>query len=625
VLGAYNNNFVSGLTNANNAYLHLRGQNADDMSWQTRGKAKNLSANKLGFGKSNFVEGATQLFITNGGTTFSEVDAIDYCKPDTISGKALSCPATTGDYVQTPNVNLTAINNFTISAWVKPSGIQTDYTGIVMSDGPACGFNFRGGNNTLGYHWNGSGVWSWNSGLVVPANKWSHVVLVITPTAAKVYVNGVEATNTTTHTAANLTTFKIGSYQANSGRNFNGEIDEVCMWSRALTKAEIQNMRHLTKDKMVATDATLQMYLQFNETSGTTYDKSGKRNHSTFVSTATRNTSTAPVASGISQRLTVNAAGTYNFSNVGVQMTFPSGTYPNGDLVINRMYSTPDSLPNSNSSLPYHWVINNYGTNQTFTALSQLKFNSKNTAISISDPSKVRLFKRGDNEHLKNWTELCAANQVVTGLNGDFIFNNSCNLTSFSQFQLMSDAPNTPLLPIELASFKVTNLENKRAKLVWATTMEKNASHFEIEYSLNGIDFSKIGEVAAVGNSSNSIDYEYIHDSPIKGYNYYRLKMMDLDGKFDYSRTDAIFLMPSAETPLWVFPNPADESQELNFRFIENQKGRIYIFNGEGKLVKDLILDGNSASVNMKGFAAGFYMYSVQTDKQILNGKVELR
>ena len=82
-------------------------------------------------------------------------------------------------------------NTFTAMAWVRPDGIQPDYTAIVIASGAGGGFNFRQ-NNELGYHWPG-GAWWWSSGLTVPQDQWSHVAMTVAPDGVRVYLDGVEA------------------------------------------------------------------------------------------------------------------------------------------------------------------------------------------------------------------------------------------------------------------------------------------------------------------------------------------------------------------------------------------------------------------------------------------------
>ncbi|GBL35456.1 hypothetical protein EMGBS15_10510, partial [Filimonas sp.] len=63
----------------------------------------------------------------------------------------------------------------------------------------------------------------------------------------------------------------------------------------------------------------------------------------------------------------------------------------------------------------------------------------------------------------------------------------------------------------------------------------KNVSHFEIEKSADKTAFAKIGEIKAIGNTSDISDYTFNDASPYNGSNYYRLKITDIDGQFAYS------------------------------------------------------------------------------------------
>jgi hypothetical protein len=69
----------------------------------------------------------------------------------------------------------------------------------------------------------------------------------------------------------------------------------------------------------------------------------------------------------------------------------------------------------------------------------------------------------------------------------------------------------------------------------WATSQEINTSKFEIEHSADGTSFVKIGEVVAAGNSNTISNYNFTHLKPIAGFNYYRIKQIDIDGSFKYS------------------------------------------------------------------------------------------
>src|SRR5690606_38956146 len=113
------------------------------------------------------------------------------------------------------------VSAFTASAWVKPDGIQPNYSAVIMNDGETAGMNFREGNNTLGYHWPG-GSWSWDSQLIVPPGEWSHVAMVVQPGSVTLYVNGDYAIHNTGVQPVELTDLKAGSYKGWADRNFRG-------------------------------------------------------------------------------------------------------------------------------------------------------------------------------------------------------------------------------------------------------------------------------------------------------------------------------------------------------------------------------------------------------------------
>jgi len=90
------------------------------------------------------------------------------------------------------------------------------------------------------------------------------------------------------------------------------------------------------------------------------------------------------------------------------------------------------------------------------------------------------------------------------------------------------------ILPINMAEFKAV-YSSGVSHLSWNTSQENNSSHFEIERSTDGVNFTRLGKVNAAGNSSNKISYSFNDIHPVTGINYYRLKMVDKDGKFAYS------------------------------------------------------------------------------------------
>ena len=164
----------------------------------------------------------------------------------------------------------------------------------------------------------------------------------------------------------------------------------------------------------------------------------------------------------------------------------------------------------------------------------------------------------------------------------------------------------TSALPLTLLSFN-SSLENKNVILHWQTAQEINTSYFIIERSTNGTDFSSIGKIVASGNSSTTKNYSYTDTKPINGTNYYRLKMLDTDGKYIYSKVLVIKI--DGKSTLQIFPNPAK-----NILYIqasgENEKATVQIIDVTGRIIKEekISLNGNTSfSIDINNLPDGLY------------------
>jgi photosystem II stability/assembly factor-like uncharacterized protein len=366
------------------------------------------------------------------------------CDPSTVIGKAMTS-STNGDRLVTPLINLNKSNGdpnneITLMAWVKPSGAVSPYTSIVGTSGGTVELIVRD-NNKLGIVWNGV-LWGWESGHVLPANEWSHVAYVVTPTDLKLYLNGKEAINTTDPIALNLaTTWIIGMDRDVSVRTFKGEIDEVCMYDRSLSINEIREKMHLIKTPSAETG--LKGYFQFDETEGVVWNKVNPVS-SSFSGNATRIISTAPVATGSSQRMSITTGGIKDFAAQNITLEFPgTGIYPNGDIVVNELSASPDQLPPGGTPLnTKYWIINNYGTNKVFTALSNIKFKN----ISTSSPaSNFKLYQRSFNADGATWGTAMDGGDDLTANTLTFAPNVSClGVMTSGQFTFNDDATTLP-------------------------------------------------------------------------------------------------------------------------------------------------------------------------------------
>ena len=118
-------------------------------------------------------------------------------------------------------------------------------------------------------------------------------------------------------------------------------------------------------------------------------------------------------------------------------------------------------------------------------------------------------------------------------------------------------------LPVTLTGFNGKK-QNAAVALSWATASEKNNSHFVVEHSSDGKIFEAIGTVKGMGESTKAINYNFTHDEPAKGMNYYRLRQVDFNGKEELSQVVAVSFEMAISASASIFPVPAKETINLN-------------------------------------------------------------
>lgn len=154
------------------------------------------------------------------------------------------------------------------------------------------------------------------------------------------------------------------------------------------------------------------------------------------------------------------------------------------------------------------------------------------------------------------------------------------------------DSTTARLLPVTLLSFYGSIINQNQAGLKWQTANESNNSYFDVERSLDGKTFSKVGSVASLavnGNSSQILGYAYADDlSGLNGLVYYRLKQVDKDGQSTYSNIITLNFGGLAKESAMVFPNPTNNNNNninLKIQLATDQHIQVSITNILGVLV----------------------------------------
>lgn len=192
----------------------------------------------------------------------------------------------------------------------------------------------------------------------------------------------------------------------------------------------------------------------------------------------------------------------------------------------------------------------------------------------------------------------------------------------FKQFDLSAHT-----LPVSLHSFTAA-LNKTKADLRWTTASEMNVSHFVVERSTDGKNYSDAALVFAYGTSTEKKDYSYSDDiSNIRsGIIYYRLRMQDVDGSFSYSGVRMIRPGKQKEAAtILVYPNPAiDELRVTIPSEWQTKELKFELFNGSGQRVhfRRVNYASQTEVINIKDLQRGVYVLTVTSDTQVASQKV---
>lgn len=181
-----------------------------------------------------------------------------------------------------------------------------------------------------------------------------------------------------------------------------------------------------------------------------------------------------------------------------------------------------------------------------------------------------------------SFSEMVGVKYAPTGTGGHTASINHSNARISTQTVTVEGNGGT--LPVEWHSFRASITEGALV-LDWVTASEKNNSHFEIELSGNPIaGFEKIGRVESkVGNSLQATSYRFIYNERnLRGTLYLRLKQVDTDQVFDYSKVIAVEGRAPSRTEVKVSPNPVSSSAQVRITTAEAGRLRLVVSSLEG-------------------------------------------
>lgn len=223
------------------------------------------------------------------------------------------------------------------------------------------------------------------------------------------------------------------------------------------------------------------------------------------------------------------------------------------------------------------------------------------------------------------WTHF---GSTATTVDSIALFFRTTGLSDFSDFTGTTDI--SPL-PVLLNNFEAVKEGTSDAGLYWNTATEIRSSHFIVERATENGKFEAIGKVKAAGNSNRMLAYQYadINVAEVLNTNvvYYRLKMVDIDGTFEYSSVKAVYFGKESEMDVTLYPVPFNNEISIFIAANEAVKGEIEVLNLMGtvcfKTNYSVKAGGESISLTeLAKLPAGVYLVRVQTNNEWVVRKV---
>jgi len=167
-------------------------------------------------------------------------------------------------------------------------------------------------------------------------------------------------------------------------------------------------------------------------------------------------------------------------------------------------------------------------------------------------------------------------------------------------------------LPVEFVSFTGWNSGNVN-QLQWKTASESNTLKYIVEKSIDGRTYSYIGEKPAAGNSTQLLIYDFTDNNPVIGNNYYRLKVIDIDGKISFSNVVNIPVSEAVSNNFTrVYPNPTGGKLNVEIQSTSVYDTKIIVYDIVGNKVfeqnADLVKGLNTIDFDFSSLAKGTYL-----------------
>lgn len=172
-------------------------------------------------------------------------------------------------------------------------------------------------------------------------------------------------------------------------------------------------------------------------------------------------------------------------------------------------------------------------------------------------------------------------------------------------------------LPVRLISFNANSIDCS-TRLDWVTSAEVGFSYYAVERSEDGVNFIEIGKVQSKQGGQLEKEYLFVDINPGDKEVFYRLRMIDIDGKFKYSKITAIKLNCLQGGMISIYPTI--NKGTFNFKLLPGmERSVITVFNSSGQLVYKSHAKILSGTISLENLSSGLYLVRVTLN----NNKIE--
>lgn len=261
----------------------------------------------------------------------------------------------------------------------------------------------------------------------------------------------------------------------------------------------------------------------------------------------------------------------------------------------------------------HHYFVDRFWVNEprNYTSRPSIRLrltylNSETIAPNLLNPALVR--GRRFNDGIGQWAPFESGTPTI-GSTTSFVSNIVVPSTDFFAAWAVADA-STPL-PVELINFEV-DCHQREKHIGWQTASEENNDYFIVQKSEDGVQFDFFEKVDGHGNSTSLQTYETIDSDQSPAY--YRLKQVDIDGQYSYSKIQYSKGCNESNDGITLFPNPSNGAFKIHMNNNwESMMITITGITGESILQKQFF-NQEAVNIELPNISAGVYLVSILVD-----------